>query len=143
VVLPLSLFRVENRICLSHGVQVIGAAWQAATRIVVGVRALAQRTEEGQAQVGYSVAGRLRGWVTLCMVCTMHVEMRSAGFLVEPQNQGRWFVSCLARKPLGRFVSGLVSKPLGHLLVVWHENHWDGFSWFGLKTGATVSPDLA
>jgi hypothetical protein len=26
-----------------------------------------------------------------CVVCTVHVEMRSAGFLVEPQNQGRRF----------------------------------------------------
>jgi hypothetical protein len=110
VVLPLSLFRVENRICLSHGVQVIGAAWQAATRIVVGVRALAQRTEEGQAQVGYSVAGQLRGWVTLCMVCTMSVETRSAGFLVEPQNQGP------------RFVSGLASKPPERFSLVWPQN---------------------
>jgi hypothetical protein len=48
------------------------------------------------AQIGYSVAGQLRGWVTPCVICTMHVEMRSAGFLVEPQNQGRWFVSDLA-----------------------------------------------
>jgi hypothetical protein len=32
--------------------------------------------------------------VTLCTVCTVHKETRSAGFLVEPQNQGRrvsWF----------------------------------------------------
>jgi hypothetical protein len=27
----------ENRVCLSHGVYVIGATWQAATRIVIGV----------------------------------------------------------------------------------------------------------
>jgi hypothetical protein len=27
--------------------------------------------------------------VTLCAVCTVHKETRSAGFLVEPQNQGR------------------------------------------------------
>jgi hypothetical protein len=26
--------------------------------------------------------------VTLCAVCTMHMETRSAGFLVEPQNHG-------------------------------------------------------
>jgi hypothetical protein len=26
--------------------------------------------------------------VTLCAVCTMHEEMRSTSFLVEPQNQG-------------------------------------------------------
>jgi hypothetical protein len=31
---------------LSHGVQVIGAAWCAATRIVVGIEDLVQRTED-------------------------------------------------------------------------------------------------
>jgi hypothetical protein len=59
------------------------------------------------AQVGYSVAGRSRGRVTPCVVCTWHMETRSVGFLVEPQNQGR------------RFVSGLASKPLGRFLAVW------------------------
>jgi hypothetical protein len=55
------------------------------------------------AQVGYSVARRSGGQVTLCAVCTVHMEIRSAGFLVESQNQGRRFVSDLASKPLGRF----------------------------------------
>jgi hypothetical protein len=36
------------------------------------------------AQVGYSVARRSRGRVTSCAVCTVHVETRSAGFLVKP-----------------------------------------------------------
>jgi hypothetical protein len=40
------------------------------------------------AQVGYSMAGRSRGRVAPCAVCTGHVETRSASFLVEPQNQG-------------------------------------------------------
>jgi hypothetical protein len=40
------------------------------------------------AQVGYSMAGRSRGRVAPCVVCTWHVETRSVGFLVEPQNQG-------------------------------------------------------
>jgi hypothetical protein len=35
-------------------------------------------------QVGYSVNEWMRGRVTLCAVCTVHVETRSAGFLVEP-----------------------------------------------------------
>jgi hypothetical protein len=70
------------------------------------------------AQVGYSVAGRSRGRVTLCVVCTMHVETRSTCFLVEPENQGRWFISGLASKPLGQFVSGLASKPLRQFLPV-------------------------
>jgi hypothetical protein len=87
--LPLSLFRVENRVCLSCGVQVAGVAWRAATRIIAGVGDLVRRTGDGQAQVGYSVAGRSEGWVMPCVVYTVHVETRSAGFLVEPQNQGR------------------------------------------------------
>jgi hypothetical protein len=82
------------------------------------------------AQVGYSVAGRSRGQVAPCVVCTWHVETTSASFLVEPQNQIRRFVSGLASKPLGwfvsglatkllrRFVSGLASKPVGRFLAV-------------------------
>jgi hypothetical protein len=62
------------------------------------------------AHVGYSVAGRSRGRVAPCAVYTWHVETRSAGFLVEPQNQDR------------RFVSDLASKPLGWFLLVWPQN---------------------
>jgi hypothetical protein len=51
-------------------------------RIEVGVRDLVERTRDGQAQVGYLVAGRSRGRVTLCAVCTVHKEIRSVGFLV-------------------------------------------------------------
>jgi hypothetical protein len=57
----LSLFHSENRVCLSRGVQVAGAARRAAMR-----------------------TGRLRGRVALCLVCTVHVETMSTGFLVEP-----------------------------------------------------------
>jgi hypothetical protein len=61
-----------------------------------------------------------------CAVCTVHVEMRSSSFLVEPQNQGRRSVSGLASKPLGWFLiglglkiddGGLSSKPLGRFLI--------------------------
>jgi hypothetical protein len=38
------------------------------------------------AQVGYLVAGRLGCRVTLCAVYIIHEKMRSASFLVEPQN---------------------------------------------------------
>jgi hypothetical protein len=38
----------------------------------------------------YSVVGRSGGKVTSCAVCTVHKEMKSADFLVEPQNQGSW-----------------------------------------------------
>jgi hypothetical protein len=40
----LYLVHLENRVCLSCGVQVTGAAWRAVMRIVVGVGDLVQRT---------------------------------------------------------------------------------------------------
>jgi hypothetical protein len=104
---------VENYVCLSHDVQVAGAAWWATMRIVVGVGDLVRRTSDGQAQVEYSVAERSRGRMTLYAIYTMHMEMRNVNFLIEPQNQSRRFVSGLVSKPLGQFVNGLASKPLG------------------------------
>jgi hypothetical protein len=67
-------------------------AWRAVTRIEAGVGDLVQRTGDGQALVEYSVAERSRGQVMLCTVCIVHKEMRSAGFLIYPQNQGRRFL---------------------------------------------------
>jgi hypothetical protein len=43
----LSLFHLENRVCLSRGVQVEGATWCAATRTMAGVGDLVQRTGDG------------------------------------------------------------------------------------------------
>ncbi len=83
IVLPLSLFRLENHVCLSHGVHVVGTAWRAVTRIEAGVEDLVQRIENDQAQVGYSVAGRSGGPVTASAIHIVPVEeMRSAGFPV-------------------------------------------------------------
>jgi hypothetical protein len=39
---------MENRVCLSRGVQVVGMAWRAMMRIVAGVGDLMQRTEDGR-----------------------------------------------------------------------------------------------
>jgi hypothetical protein len=44
----LSLFHLENHVCLSRGVQVAGAAWCAVTRIMAGVGDLMQRTGDGR-----------------------------------------------------------------------------------------------
>jgi hypothetical protein len=57
---------------------VAGAAWRAATRIVTEVADLVQRTEDGR-------TGRvLDGRTIERSVGTVHVETRSASFLVEP-----------------------------------------------------------
>jgi hypothetical protein len=45
VVLPHFPVHVENRVCLSYGVQVTCAAWLAVMRIVAGVGDLVQRPE--------------------------------------------------------------------------------------------------
>jgi hypothetical protein len=47
---------LENRVCLSRGVQVAGAAWRAATRTVVGVGDLVQRIRDGR--TGWVLGGR-------------------------------------------------------------------------------------
>jgi hypothetical protein len=56
VVLPYYLFRVKKCVCLSRDVEVTDVTWWAAMRIEAGVEDLVQRTENGQAQVGYSMA---------------------------------------------------------------------------------------
>jgi hypothetical protein len=103
---------------LSCGVQLAGATWcaaNAAMSIVAGVGDLVQRTEDGRTGQVLG-AGQSRGRVASCAVYTVHVETRSVGFLVEPQNQGRQFVSSLASKPLERFLIGLDLKTDGDCL---------------------------
>jgi hypothetical protein len=41
--------------------------------------------------------------VTPCAVCTVHKATRSASFLVEPQNQGRWISQFMPQNRQLRF----------------------------------------
>jgi hypothetical protein len=100
---------------LSRGVQVIGATWRAAVRIVAIVENLVQRTSDGQAQVGYTVAEQSRGRVTLCAVYTVHKETRSVGFLVWHQNKGQLFSPSLASKPVALGFPVWASKPIARV----------------------------
>jgi hypothetical protein len=50
------LFHLENHVCLPRGVQVAGATWCAAMRIVAGVGDLVQRTGDGC--IGRVLGGR-------------------------------------------------------------------------------------
>jgi hypothetical protein len=55
--------------------------------------------------------------------------------LVEPQNQGRWFVSGLASKSVATISPGLTSKRVVGLLVEPQNQGGGGFLGLGLKTG--------
>jgi hypothetical protein len=61
---------LENRVCLSRGVQVVGAAWRAATRTMAGVGDLVQRTGDGR--IGYVLGGRAVEWLGGA-VCGLHL----------------------------------------------------------------------
>jgi hypothetical protein len=74
------------------------------------------------AQVRYSGAGRSRGRVAPCAVCTWHVETRSAGSLVEPQNRG------------GVGFPGLGLKTGSSGLVIWASKSPRRFFGLSLKT---------
>jgi hypothetical protein len=80
---------------------VASAAWREAMRIVAGVGDLVQRIRNGR-------TGRvLGGWAierSGGVVCGLRRAYGDADFLVEPQKQGRQFVSGLTSKPLGWFL---------------------------------------
>jgi hypothetical protein len=58
--------------------------------------------------------------VTSCVFCTVYMETWSAGFLVEPQNQGRWF-------------PGLGHKTGISILVTWASKSPRRFLGLGVK----------
>jgi hypothetical protein len=55
-VLLLSLFHLENHVCLSHGVQVAGAPWRAVTWTMTEVGDLVQRS--GDDRTGRVLSGQ-------------------------------------------------------------------------------------
>jgi hypothetical protein len=132
---------LDNQVWLSRGVQVAGAAWSIVTRIVIGVGDLVQRTDDGQAQVGYLVIGRSGN-----TVCGLHCAHRDEergflGWVLKPRSTiYQWFDLKTTRTVCQRFgikttvmvFSDLTSKPV--VMV-----------FFGLasKSVSTVSPVLA
>jgi hypothetical protein len=140
IILPLSFVHLENHVCFSRGVQVAGAAWRAAMRIVTVVGDLVQRIEDGRTsrvlgdcaieRLGDTVCGlhRARGdeerkffsWASKprSTVCEWfgHKTTRMVSHRFWHQNRWWWFVS------------GLASKPLGWFSLVWPQNRWWQFS---------------
>jgi hypothetical protein len=102
----LPLVHLENHVCLSHGMQLAGAAWYAATRIVTEIGDWVQRTEDGR--IGRILGGRaieMSGNV----VCGLH---RARGD--EEHEFLGW-----ASKSRSIIFSGLASKPVATGYPVW------------------------
>jgi hypothetical protein len=110
---------VENRVCLSHGVQVVGVVWRAATMVVAGVRDLVQRTGDDRTD---RVLG---GWA---------IESSSDDLCGLYHTQG----------DEERGILGLASKSRT-TLCQWFGLKTTKMvcQWFNMKTIGTVSPDLA
>jgi hypothetical protein len=66
----LSLIQLENRVCLSRGVQVVGATWRVVMRTVTGVGDPMQRTRDGRTSrvLGGWAVERLGG-----VMCGLHL----------------------------------------------------------------------
>jgi hypothetical protein len=66
----LSLIQLENRVCLSRGVQVVGATWRVVMRTVAGVGDPMQRTRDGRTSrvLGSWAVERLGG-----VMCGLHL----------------------------------------------------------------------
>jgi hypothetical protein len=150
IVLPLSLFYLKNRICLNRGVQVTGAAWRAAMRIVIGIGDLVQRTWDGRTD-------RILGGRTIRRsgdaMCGMHhargdEKSEFLGWASKPRSTVcQWFGLKITRtvcqwfdlKTIGMIFSGLtlklvatVSSGLASKLVA------SGFLVWALRPTATV-----
>jgi hypothetical protein len=69
---------VENRVCLSHDMQVAGVAWWATTRIMAGVGDLMQRTADDR--TGRVLSGRTirRSGNIVCGLYHAHEDKKHA-----------------------------------------------------------------
>jgi hypothetical protein len=143
----LSLFHLENHVCLSHGVQVAGATWRAATRIVAGVGDLVQRTEDGR--TGRVLGGRAleRSGGTMCGLhrAPGDEEHRFRCWALKPKSTVcEWFslkttqtvFSSLASKLVATVCLSLALKPVVGFLVEPQNQDGGGFSGLGLKIGS-------
>jgi hypothetical protein len=97
------LFHLENRVCLSRGVQVAAVVWWAAMRIVAGAGYHLQTTGDGF--TGQVLGGRMIGR-SGDAVCGLHCARgyEEHVFLGWAWKPCRWFVSGLASTPPARFI---------------------------------------
>jgi hypothetical protein len=105
------LVHVENHVCLSHGVHVICAAWQATKRIVAGVWDLMQRIGDGLTSraLGGRMIGRSSDAVYDLHRARGDEGCRFLGWASKPRSMVcQWF----DLKTTGTISPGLTLKPV-------------------------------
>jgi hypothetical protein len=150
VILSLSLFHVENHVCLSRGVQVTGAAWRVVMKIMAGVGDLVQRTGDGH--TGQILDGQTIGRSVDTVRGLYHAwrdeERMFLGWASKPWSTVcQWFFL----KTNGTVSPGLVSKLVATVspdlasklvvkgFLVWALKPTAQFGDLGLKITMTVS----
>jgi hypothetical protein len=112
---------LENRVCLSRGVQVAGAVWHATTSIMARVGDLVQRTEDGRTGriLGGRAIERLGG-----AVCGLHHAHgdEEREFLGSSSKLRSTVCEWFSLKTTRTVFTGLASKPVATFLVVWPQN---------------------
>jgi hypothetical protein len=87
--------------------------------------------------IGRVLSGRtIGGRVTPCATCTMHKEMRSTYFLVEPQNQGRRFFGLDLKSDRPGFVIWDSKSP--RWFLVWASKSVAPVWWFDTHDGLKI-----
>jgi hypothetical protein len=120
----LSLFHLENHVCLSRGVQVAGAAWRAATRIMTGVGDLVHRSGTRSSKHVATVFSGL---------ASKHVATVFSSLALKPMAM---VFSNLASNLVATVSPGLASKPVVDFLVKPQNQGGGGFPGLGLKTNS-------
>jgi hypothetical protein len=138
IVLPLFFFLLENCVCLSRGVQLLGAVWRVTMMIVAGVGDLMQRI--GNDRTGQVLGGRMieRSGDAVCSLHRVRVDEEHM-FLGWASKQMstvcEWFGLEITRIVFFGFASKLVAR------VSWFEpQNWQfRFGDLSLKITVTVS----
>jgi hypothetical protein len=129
---------VENHVCLSRGVQVAGAAWHVATRIMAGVGDLVQMTSDGR--TGQVLGGEAIEMLSGAM-CGLHrargdEEHEFLGCASKPRSTVCvWFDIKITRTVF----SCLTSKPVARIFRFGPQNRQLWFGELGLKITTMVS----
>jgi hypothetical protein len=126
IIVPLFFVSLENRVCLSCGVQVTCAVWRVVMRIVAGVGDLVQKIGDGR--TGHVLGGRAIERLSGA-VCGLHRACgdEECGFLSWASKPRSTICEWFGLKTGGSGLLVWASKPTALVLWFGSQNHRGGF----------------